>query len=65
MNGRRVAVWGLSALFGIAGAAGIVIAFGTTIERFSVANVLLVFLSLGSLAFIWLDYFLKTSYLRR
>jgi uncharacterized membrane protein YwaF len=45
-------------------AAGIVLAFGTTLERFSVTNALLVVVSLGALAFIWLDYFLKTNYLR-
>ncbi|OGO15371.1 MAG: hypothetical protein A2Y93_01275 [Chloroflexi bacterium RBG_13_68_17] len=65
MTGRRLAVWILSALFGVAGAFGIVFAFRTTFERFSYASALLVFLALGSLAFIWLDYFLKTSYLRR
>jgi len=63
MTGRRVAVWILSALIGAAGAAGIILAFRTTLERFSYANAL--FLALGALAFIWLDYLLKTSYLRR
>ncbi len=64
MTGRRLAVWILSALFGLAGATGVILAFRTTLERFSYPGALLVTLALGSLAFIWLDYFLKTSYLR-
>jgi hypothetical protein len=65
MTGRRTAVWALSALIGAAGSAGTILAFRTTLERFSVANALLVFLALGGLTFIWLDYALKTEYLRR
>jgi hypothetical protein len=64
MTTRRILVWILSLLFGLGSAAGIVLAFGTTLERFSVTNALLVVVSLGALAFIWLDYFLKTNYLR-
>jgi len=64
MTGRRVAVWILSALIGAAGAAGIILAFRTTLERFSYANALLVFLALGALAFIWLDFVFRTNYLR-
>lgn len=38
--------------------------FDTTLERFSIMNTVLVFLSSGALCFIWLDYLLKTQYLR-
>jgi hypothetical protein len=51
-------------LFGLASAAGVILAFGTTLERFSVVNGFLVTASLSAVAFIWLDYFLKTNYLR-
>jgi hypothetical protein len=35
------------------------------VEKFSISNTILVFVAAGSLAFIWLDYFLQTKYLRR
>jgi uncharacterized membrane protein YwaF len=57
-------VWVVSVLFGVASAAGVILAFGTTLERFSVVNGFLVAVSMGAVAFIWLDYFLKTNYLR-
>jgi hypothetical protein len=57
-------VWVVSVLFGVASAAGVILAFGTTLERFSVVNGFLVTVSMGAVAFIWLDYFLKTNYLR-
>jgi hypothetical protein len=62
---RRILVWVLSLLFGLASAFGVILAFGTTLERFSPVNALLVVVSMGALAFIWLDYFLKADYLRR
>ena len=43
---------------------GIILIFGTTFDKFSLANAVLVFLSTGSIAFIWLDYILRTQYLR-
>lgn len=64
MTARRILVWVLSLLFGLASALGVLLAFGTTLERFSVTNAFLVVVSMGSLAFIWLDYFLKANYLR-
>jgi hypothetical protein len=41
------------------------IGFGTTPERFAYSNVMLLVLSLGGIAFIWLDYFLGTQFLRK
>jgi hypothetical protein len=41
------------------------IGFGTDFYRFAYSNVLLLFLSAGSTAFIWLDYALGTEYLKR
>jgi len=64
MRTRRGIVWTIAGLFGAASAAGTIMFFNTTIDKFSVSNTLLVFLSMGSLAFIWLDFILRTEYLR-
>lgn len=40
------------------------IGFGTTPEKFAYSNVLLLFLSFGGIAFIWLDYLLGTQFLK-
>jgi hypothetical protein len=64
MNIRRAIVWGISIIFGAISAVGVLLVFNTTIEKFSITGLVLIFLSLGSLAFIWLDYFLRTDYLR-
>lgn len=64
MTIRRAIVWGVSILFGAASAIGVIIVLNTTLEKFSLTGVLLIFLSLGSFAFIWLDYIFKTEYLR-
>ena len=64
MSVRRSIVWVVSTVTGAAAVGGVLIAFSTTLEKFSFANALLVFLSIGSLAFIWLDSILRTQYLR-
>ncbi|MCJ7513875.1 MAG: hypothetical protein MUO23_13030 [Anaerolineales bacterium] len=64
MRARRAAVWVISLGFGLAICAGVILAFNTTLDKFSVSNALLVCLAFASLAFIWLDYFLKTQYLK-
>lgn len=64
MNVRRAIVWVFSLIFGLATAAGVLLLFGTTLERFSVVNASLVFISFAALAFIWLDFILRTEYLR-
>jgi hypothetical protein len=52
-------------LFGAAVTAGIIfVGFATTPEHFAYSNVMLLFLSFGAVAFIWLDYLLKTDYLK-
>ena len=63
MQIRRIVVWVFSILLGIATDLGTLALFGTTIEKFSMANVILVFISSAAFVFIWLDYFLKTEYL--
>jgi hypothetical protein len=64
MKVRRAIVWVISLGVGAASVVGVLLAFGTTLTKFSYANALLVFLSIGSLAFIWLDFILRTQYLR-
>jgi hypothetical protein len=65
MKARRAFVWAVSLGFGLAVTAAVIRAFDTTLDKFSPANALLICLAFGSLAFIWLDYFLKTQYLKR
>jgi hypothetical protein len=54
----------ISAAFGLICVLAALRLFDTTLERFAPGNALLVFLSMGSLAFIWLDFLLRTDYLR-
>jgi hypothetical protein len=64
MNARRIVVWAVSLVFGLLITIGIIVLFGTTLEKFSIANAILVFVSSAGIAFIWLDYLLRTQYLR-
>ncbi|HLE23768.1 MAG TPA: hypothetical protein VI701_05615 [Anaerolineales bacterium] len=64
MTARRVLVWSASIIFGLVSAAGVILAFQTTLDKFSVVNAFLVFASFAALAFIWLDWILHTQYLR-
>lgn len=64
MKVRRAAVWGTSLIVGIAVSAGAIAAFNTTLDKFSLSNALLICLAFASLSFIWLDYVLKTQYLK-
>ena len=74
MATKRVIVWVGSTLFGLGASALIIVAFGTTFEKFVYAmnvplipslNGWLLFLSLAFLAFIWLDLLFKTNYLKK
>lgn len=64
MKLRRVTVWLFSAAFGLASVLGALRLFDTTVEKFAFSNALLIFLSMGALAFIWLDFLFRTEYLR-
>lgn len=57
-------VWALAALFGVISVVVTILLFGTTLQRFSYVNALLVFLGMGSIAFIWLDWVLRTRFLQ-
>lgn len=61
---RRMVVWVISLGFGAACVFGALTLFNTTFEKFALSNALLVFLSMGALAFIWLDFIFRTDYLR-
>lgn len=65
MGTRRTIVWIGSAVVGVISTVGVIAAFGTTPEKFSYSNVVLFFLSMAAVAFIWLDYFMKTGFLKR
>ena len=65
LNLRRWIVWTISVVTGLVATVAVILAFQTTIDKFSVSNALLIFVSFGSLAFIWLDLILQTNYLRR
>jgi len=64
MKVRRAAVWVFSLAFGLASVLGALRLFDTSLERFALSNALLIFLSMGSLAFIWLDFVFRANYLR-
>ncbi len=61
---RRSIVWIVSAIVGLVSTVATIVAFGTTLERFTLAGALLVFLSIGSFVFIWLDWLFRTDYLK-
>lgn len=63
MNTRRTIVWLLALLFGAVSSVATILLFGTTLERFTLINAVLVFLGMGSIAFIWLDWILRTRFL--
>jgi hypothetical protein len=70
MKSRRIMLWALSVGFGIAATAGTIFAFGSSYDRFWTNFLfkgdlpLLLAAGYGSLAFIWLDWILRTDYLR-
>lgn len=64
MTLRRIIVWTASLSFGLVVAVGTIVAFNTSLDKFGVSNAVLVFLSMGALAFIWLDFIFRTKYLR-
>lgn len=64
MTARRAIVWTASILLGLISTIVIIVAFDTTLDKFTLGNAILVFASTGSIVFIWLDYILRTQYLR-
>ena len=74
LNLRRAIVWLISIVFGLAVTLVIIyariplgpvtIGFGTDVAKFAYSNVGLLFISTAGVAWIWLDYFLGTKYLK-
>jgi len=64
MAARRVVVWVISGGFGAICVLAALRLFDTTLDKFAPGNALLVFLSMGALAFIWLDFIFRTNVLR-
>jgi len=64
MATRRTIVWILSTILGAILASGTIMIFNKSLNNLSFGSTLLIFISFTSLAFLWLDYFLKTEYLR-
>ena len=68
MQARRITIWAISTLLGIAGSGAIVfLLFQTTLERYKIwfPGDLAAFqaIAIGALFWIWLDYFLGTEML--
>jgi hypothetical protein len=64
MATRRTIVWILSTILGAILASGTIMIFNKSLNNLSFGSTLLIFISFSSLAFLWLDYFFKTEYLR-
>jgi len=74
LNLRRAMVWLISLVFGLVVTLVIIyariplgpvtIGFGTDIVKFAYSNVGLLFIAAAGVAWIWLDYFLGTKYLK-
>ena len=74
MNLRRAIVWLVAILFGVVVTGVIIyakiplgpvtIGFGTNVANFAYSNVGLLFIAAAGIAWIWLDYFLDTKYLK-
>jgi hypothetical protein len=61
---RRVINWVVSLSVGLVSTIIIIRLFDTTLEKFALGNAIMVFLSVAAIVFIWLDFILKTDYLR-
>ena len=74
LNLRRAIVWLISLAFGLVVTLVIIYAriplgpvtlgFGTDAAKFAYSNVGLLFISAAGVAWIWLDFFLDTKYLK-
>jgi hypothetical protein len=64
VSGRRAVVWLVSAGFGAACVLAALRLFETTLVKFALSKAVLIFLSMGALAFSWLDFVIRTKCLR-
>ena len=71
---RRAIVWAVALIFGLVvtwviiyqhiSLGPVTIGFGTDVAKFAYSNVGLLYISSAGVAWIWLDYFLDTKYLK-
>ena len=69
MKTRRLIVWVIAALFGLAATTITILVFNVSLDKFTTGLIigdlpLTLFVGYASLAFIWLDYLFRTEYLR-
>lgn len=64
MDIKRIIVFVVSAILGLAAPFGLIAFFGTTPEKFAYSNIALVAISVASIIGIWLDYVLDTKILK-
>ena len=65
MQAKRIIVFVVSAAAGVLANIGLIYGlFATTPERFAYSNIALIFVSVGCIVGIWLDYFLDTKILK-
>ena len=74
MVAKKIIVWGVSGVFGLAAGFGTVFALGTTVQKYAVDlnfgvldlvinNLFFLCLAYAAFVWIWLDYFLGTKIL--
>ncbi len=64
MDIKRMIVFVVSAVIGLATPFALIAYFGTTPQKFAYSNIALVAISVASIVGIWLDYFLDTKILK-
>ncbi len=64
MTVRRVINWVVSLSAGLITTFVVIRLFDTTLDKFSLMNAILIFVSTAAIVFIWLDFILQTKYLR-
>jgi hypothetical protein len=64
MDIKRIIVFVVSAVVGLAAPYLLIAYFGTTPEKFAYSNIALVAISVASIVGIWLDFFLDTKILK-
>ncbi len=64
MTARRVINWVVSLSVGLITTFITIRLFETTLDKFSLGNAIMIFLSTSAIVFVWLDFILKTNYLR-
>jgi hypothetical protein len=64
MLAKRVVLFVISILVGLAGTAGTLLIFQTDPEHFAWSNTILLFIAFGVFTGVWLDYFLGTDLMK-